>query len=135
MDDGSGIQDLYVTLLACVASLPPYPLPPTPFDACYAGYDFACVCLKPFYPCQYIVIRVNEIVIRFHKIVRIERLLVWAAILVSYVRKERASGAQCPIGSFDTHPRWRPVTQSARSRESYGEIGDCEQSIIKLIEQ
>ena len=27
MDDGSGIQDLYVTLLACVASLPPYPLP------------------------------------------------------------------------------------------------------------
>ena len=52
-----------------------------------------------------------------------------------YVRKERASGAQCPISSFDTHPRWRPVTQSARSRQSYGKLGDCEESIIKLIEQ
>ena len=31
---------------------------------------------------------------------------------------------------FDTHPRWQPVTQSARSRQSYGKIGDCEQSII-----
>ena len=26
-------------------SLPPYPLPPTPFDACYAGYE------NPSYPC------------------------------------------------------------------------------------
>ena len=28
----------------------------------------------------------------------------------------------------DTHPRWQPTTHSARSRRSYGEIGDCEQS-------
>ena len=34
-----------------------------------------------------------------------------------------------PLCSFDTHPRWRPVTHSARSRRSYGKIGDCEQSI------
>ena len=26
------------------------------------------------------------------------------------------------------HARWQPVTQSARSRRSYGKIGDCEQS-------
>ena len=30
--------------------------------------------------------------------------------------------------SFDTHLRWQPVTQSARSRRSYGKIEDCEQS-------
>ena len=33
-----------------------------------------------------------------------------------------------PLSSFDTHARWQPVTQSARSRRSYGEIEDCEQS-------
>ena len=33
-----------------------------------------------------------------------------------------------PLGSFDTHARWQPVTQSARSRRSYGKIEDCEQS-------
>ena len=27
-----------------------------------------------------------------------------------------------------THARWQPVTQSARSRQSYGKIGDCGQS-------
>ena len=26
------------------------------------------------------------------------------------------------------HPRWSPVTESVRSRQSYGKIGDCEQS-------
>ena len=31
-------------------------------------------------------------------------------------------------GNFDTHARWQPVTQSARSRRSYGKIEDCEQS-------
>ena len=34
-----------------------------------------------------------------------------------------------PLSSFDTHVRWQPVTQSARSRRSYGKIEDCEQSI------
>ena len=33
-----------------------------------------------------------------------------------------------PLSSFDTHARRQPVTQSARSRRSYGEIEDCEQS-------
>ena len=33
-----------------------------------------------------------------------------------------------PLSSFDTHLRWKPVTQSARSRRSYGKIEDCEQS-------
>ena len=35
-----------------------------------------------------------------------------------------------PLSGFDTHPRWLPVTHSARSRPSYGKIGDCEQSRI-----
>ena len=26
------------------------------------------------------------------------------------------------------YPRWSPVTESLRSRRSYGKIGDCEQS-------
>ena len=38
-----------------------------------------------------------------------------------------------PLSSFDTHARWQPVTQSARSRRSYGKIGACEQSIILII--
>ena len=63
MDDGSGVEDLYATLLA-------------------------------FFSDQYIVLHVNGIVIRYCKIVRIERLPVWAAILVSYVRKERVAGIQ-----------------------------------------
>ena len=33
-----------------------------------------------------------------------------------------------PLSSFDTHTRWQPITQSARSRWSYGKIEDCEQS-------
>ena len=33
-----------------------------------------------------------------------------------------------PLSSFDTHARWQPVTQSARSRWSYGKIEDCKQS-------
>ena len=35
-----------------------------------------------------------------------------------------------PLSGFDTHPRWLPVTQSDRSRPSYGKIGDCEQSRV-----
>ena len=38
-----------------------------------------------------------------------------------------------PLSSFDTHARWQPVTQSARSRRSYGKIGDCEQSSGEVI--
>ena len=34
----------------------------------------------------------------------------------------------CPLSSFDTHGRWQPVTQSARSRRSYGKIEDGAQS-------
>ena len=37
-----------------------------------------------------------------------------------------------PLSSFETHTRWQPVTQSARSRRSYGKIEDCEQSIEML---
>ena len=36
-----------------------------------------------------------------------------------------------PLSKFDTHARWLPVTQSARSRRSYGKIKHCEQSITK----
>ena len=35
-----------------------------------------------------------------------------------------------PLSSFDTHVRWQPVTQSARSRWSYGKREDCEQSMF-----
>ena len=34
-----------------------------------------------------------------------------------------------PLSSFDTHARWQPVTQSARSRWSYGKIKGREQSM------
>ena len=34
------------------------------------------------------------------------------------------------LGGFDTHPRWMPVTQSARSPRSYRKIGHCEQSYL-----
>ena len=34
----------------------------------------------------------------------------------------------CPLSSFDTHARWQSVTQSCRSRWSYGKMEDCEQS-------
>ena len=39
------------------------------------------------------------------------------------------------LSSFDTHPRWLPVTQSARSRRSYGKLGTvkCEQSVVACI--
>ena len=47
-----------------------------------------------------------------------------------FVRSSRASGsASHPLSSFDAHPRWLPPTHRARSRRSYGKIGDCEQSI------
>ena len=35
-----------------------------------------------------------------------------------------------PLRSFDTHARWQPVTQSAQSQWSYGEIEDYEQSSL-----
>ena len=84
----------------------------------------------------------------FRKIVRIKRLPVRTAILVSYVPRGRALGFKAvgggkreqyfslflpnhprPLSGFDTHARWLPITQSARSRRSCGKIGDCEQSI------
>ena len=36
--------------------------------------------------------------------------------------------APCPLSSFDAHARWQPVTQTIRSRRSYGKIEDREQS-------
>ena len=39
--------------------------------------------------------------------------------------------ASRPLSSFDTHPRWHPVTHSARSRRSYARIEDCEQSKLE----
>ena len=40
-----------------------------------------------------------------------------------------------PLSSFDTHPRWLPVTQSARSRRSYGKIETVkfERSVVVCI--
>ena len=34
---------------------------------------------------------------------------------------------------FDTRARWQPVTQSPRSRQSYGKIGDCEKSNCQVL--
>ena len=56
------------------------------------------------------------------------------------ITKKNSCGSKIPLpphnfsngpslSSFDTHPRWPPVTQSLLSRRSYGKIGDCEQSI------
>ena len=47
----------------------------------------------------------------------------WARIFLA-----SSQTAPCPLSSFDTHARWQPETQSARSRRSYGRIEDCEQS-------
>ena len=38
-----------------------------------------------------------------------------------------------PLSGFETHAIWQPVTQCARSRWSYGKIGDCEQSKLFMI--
>ena len=71
----------------------------------------------------------------FRKTAKIERLPVRVAILVSYVKK-CTEGANVysggvgrevsyqtvphPLSRIDTHPRWQPVTQSIRSRQSNG---------------
>jgi len=47
-------------------------------------------------------------------------------------RGRGARNRHCPLSSFDTRARWQPVTQSARSRRSYGKIEDCEQSNHQL---
>ena len=38
-----------------------------------------------------------------------------------------------PLSSFDTHARWQPVTQSARSRPSYGKTEDCDSLYAGLL--
>ena len=43
-------------------------------------------------------------------------------------RNASSQTASLPLSSSDIHERWQPVTQSSRSRWSYGKIGDCEQS-------
>ena len=58
----------------------------------------------------------------FRNIAEIERFALRAAILDEIIKP--------PLSSFNTHPRWLPVTQSARSSQSCGNIGDCEQSIL-----
>lgn len=73
--------------------------------------------------------------------VRIERLPVPAAILISCVLRGRELGFIAllpetvplptpppPPSRFDNHPRWPSVMQSLRSRRSYGKLGECEQS-------
>ena len=77
--------------------------------------------------------------------VRIERLPVRAAILISYVPRGRElrfiallpetvslpslpPPPPPPLSRFDTHPRLPPVMQSIWSRRSYGKLGDSEQS-------
>ena len=42
--------------------------------------------------------------------------------------KGASVGDYSSLISFDTYARWQSVTHSARSRRSYGKIGDCEQS-------
>ena len=73
----------------------------------------------------------------FRKTAKIERLPARVAILVSYVKKcteganvginsggvGREASYQtvpCPLSRIDTHPRWQPVTQSIRCRQSNG---------------
>ena len=51
----------------------------------------------------------------------------WRPSWFSNIPRGRASGI-IALSSFDTHARWQPVTQSARSRPSYGKIEVCEQS-------
>ena len=54
----------------------------------------------------------------------------WAAVMLglSLYFSHFLPNRPHPLSSFDTHPRWQPVTQSARSRRSYAKIEDCEQS-------
>ena len=59
-----------------------------------------------------------------------------AAILIFKCTEAAGVRRQAPgvrdYSSFETHARWQPVTQSAQSRQSYGKIGDCEQSRVKF---
>ena len=52
-----------------------------------------------------------------------------------YISRLSLQNRPHPLSSFDTHARWQPVTwpvtQSPRSRPSYGKIEDCEQSTIR----
>ena len=58
-----------------------------------------------------------------------ERQLQWCYYSPSIFH---ASSQTAPrsLSSFDTHARWQPITQSARSRRSYGKIEDCKQSSL-----
>ena len=53
-----------------------------------------------------------------------------AAILIFKCTEGAGVGDYSLRGSFDTQARWQPVTQSVRSRRSYGKIEDCEQSTV-----
>ena len=49
-----------------------------------------------------------------------------------YSCRGRGTNRPCRLSSFDTHARWKPVTQSPQFRPSYGKIEDCEQSIVVM---
>ena len=87
-----------------------------------------------FMPCYLIRTSTGK---NFHMTAKIERLPARVAILVSYVKKcteganvginsggvGREASYQtvpCPLSRIDTHPRWQPVTQSIRCRQSNG---------------
>ena len=54
----------------------------------------------------------------------IPRLTVTRVLLFGGGRSEKTAPA--PLSSFDTHARWQPVTQSARSRWSYGKMSNLQ---------
>ena len=54
----------------------------------------------------------------------------WSAPYSPSIFLASTQTAPRPLSSFGTHARWQLVTQSARSRRSYGKIEDCEQSMI-----
>ena len=58
----------------------------------------------------------------------IPRLTVTAFLIFKCT--EGAGVGDYSLSSFDTHARWQPVTQSSRSRWSYGKIEDCEKSTL-----
>lgn len=76
----------------------------------------------------------------FISLLGIKCFLVPVAILVAYIPRGRSWGYRsegrvassqtmpCSVSRFDSHSRWPPLMQSARSRQSYGKIGDHEQS-------
>ena len=53
-------------------------------------------------------------------------LFLFAIFLYFSIFLASSQTGPCPLSTFDTHTRWQPVTQSTRSRQSYGKMEDCE---------